>query len=309
MTSPDPTDWLLADEADPAIRYQTMRDLTHAGPDAVAAERARLTTEGWASDLLAAQNSDGHWGDDGPDWVTWSGTWRDTLYTPWLLADMGVDPADPRVRTVVERLRDGFDWGEEFGNNPFFAGETEECTNGLVLKAGGYFGEVVPPVIDRLLGDQLEDGGWNCDAPESKRASFHSTICVLEGLLSAEGANPDPRIVEARNRGEQYLMDRGMFKSLRTGAEIDPTWSLSAYAYSWHYDILRGLEHLRAAGVAPDPRLADAIALLESKRNPDGTWNRDTPPNYRVRYAMEADGEPSRWNTLRALRVLEWYRG
>jgi hypothetical protein len=213
------------------------------------------------------------------------------------------------VRRVVERLRDGFEWGEEFGNNPFFAGETEECTNGLMLKSGGYVGEVDPRVIERLLGQQLDDGGWNCDAPESKRASFHSTICVLEGLLSAERTNPDPRIAEARDRGEQYLMDRGMFKSLRTGAELDPAWSLFAYAYSWHYDILRGLEYLRAAGVAPDERLADAIAVLEGKRNADGTWNLDSIGTYRVHYAMEPDGEPSRWNTLRALRVLEWYRG
>jgi hypothetical protein len=182
-----------------------------------------------------------------------------------------------------------------------------------VLKAGGHFGEVDPTVIERLLGQQLDDGGWNCDAPESKRASFHSTICVLEGLLSVEQhrveqANPDPRVAEARHRGEQYLMDRGMFKSLRTGAELDPAWSLFAYAYSWHYDVLRGLEHLRKAGVTPDDRLADAIALVESKRNADGTWNLDSIGTYRVQYAMESDGQPSRWNTLRALRVLEWYR-
>jgi hypothetical protein len=306
----DPIDWLLADEADPAIRWQVMRDLTDASPDAVAAERARMTTEGWASDLLAAQNPDGSWGGNGPDWITWQGSWRDTLYTAWLLADFGLETADPRVRGMIDALRDGFDWGEEFGNNPYFAGETEECTNGMVLKAAGPFGEVDTALVERVLSTQLEDGGWNCDAPESKRASFHSTITVLEGLLAAEQAGKAPAgTAEARHRGEEYLLDRAMFKSLRTGAELDPAWSLFAYPFSWHYDVMRGLEHLRVAGVAPDERAADAIAIIESKRSPDGTWTRDAVSTHRVVYDMEADGAPSRWNTLRALRILDWYRG
>ncbi|MEO7896129.1 MAG: hypothetical protein ABIR65_02420 [Pseudolysinimonas sp.] len=318
MTTPHPdatkggdlVDWLLADDADPAIRWQAMRDLTDAAPDAVAAERARMTSEGWASDLLAAQSPDGHWGDNGPGWVTWSGTWRDTMYTAWLLADMGVDPASPPVRAVVERLRDGFDWGEEFGNNPYFAGETEECTNGMVLAAAGPFGEVDRALVERVLSTQLDDGGWNCEAPQSKRASFHGTICVLEGLLAAEAAGVAPSgTAEARRRGEEYLLDRGMFRSLRTGEPLDPSWSLFAYPFSWHYDVLRGLEHLRRAVVAPDERTADAIALVESRRSADGTWPRDAVEGERVRYAMETAGAPSRWNTLRALRVIDWYRG
>lgn len=305
----DSIEWLTADDADPAIRWQAMRDLTAAAPDAVAAERARMATEGWASDLLAAQNPDGSWGGNGPDWVTWSGSWRDTLYTAWLLADFGVDPADLGVRGMIETLRDGFDWGEEFGNNPYFAGETEECTNGMVLKAAGPFGEVDQALVERVVSTQLEDGGWNCDAPESKRASFHSTITVLEGLLAAEQAGKTPAgTAEARHRGEEYLLDRGMFRSLRTGAALDPAWSLFAYPFSWHYDVLRGLEHLRIAGVAPDERAADAIGLVESKRSDDGTWPRDAVAGERVRYAMEEVGAPSRWNTLRALRVIDWYR-
>jgi hypothetical protein len=303
----DPIDWLLADDADPAIRWQAMRDLTNATPDAVAAERARLATEGWAADLLAAQDPDGSWGADGPDWVSWSDNWRDTMYTAWLLADFGVDPADLRVRGMIETLRDGFDWGEEFGNNPYFAGETEECINGMILKAAGPFGEVDPALVERVLSTQLEDGGWNCDAPESKRASFHSTITVLEGLLAAEQAGT-AGTAEARHRGEEYLLDRSMFRSLRTGKELDPAWSLFAYPFSWHYDVLRGLEHLRMAGVAPDERAADAVALVESRRSPDGTWPRDAVTGERVRYGMEQVGAPSRWNTLRALRVLDWFR-
>jgi hypothetical protein len=303
----DPIDWLIADDADPAISWQAMRDLTDATPDAVAAQRARMATEGWAADLLDSQDPDGSWGADGPDWVSWSGTWRDTLYTAWLLADFGVDPAHLRVRGMIETLRDGFDWGEEFGNNPYFAGETEECINGMVLKAAGPFGEVDPALVARLLATQLEDGGWNCDAPESKRASFHSTIAVLEGLLAAEQAGA-AGTAEARHRGEEYLLDRGMFRSLRTGQELDPAWSLFAYPFSWHYDVLRGLEHLRVAGRAPDERAADAIALVESRRSADGTWPRDAVTGERVRYAMEGIGAPSRWNTLRALRVIDWYR-
>ncbi len=313
-TRDDVVAWLLAEDADPAIRWQAMRDLTDATPDAVAAERARMTTEGWASDLLDAQGADGSWGDHGPDWVTWHstphGAWRDTLYTAWLIADFGVDPADPRVRTVIERVRDGFDWGDEFGNNPFFAGETEECTNGLVLRVAGPFGEVDRALVERVLSTQLEDGGWNCDAPVSRRSSFHSTICVMEGLLAAERTGVVlAGSAEARMRAQEYLLDRSMFRSLSTGEPINPEWSLFAYPYSWHYDVLRGLEHLRNAGVAPDERAADAIALVESRRSDDGTWPRDAVSSERVRYAMEEVGAPSRWNTLRALRVIDWYRG
>ena len=305
----DLIDWLIADDADPAIRWQALRDLTDATPDAVAAERARMTREGWASDLLAAQGDDGSWGDGGPDWVTWQGSWRDTLYTMWLLADMGVDPDAPEVRAVIARVRDGFDWGEEFGNNPYFAGETEECTNGMVLKSAGPFGEIDLALVERVLSTQLDDGGWNCDAPESKRASFHSTITVLEGLLAAEQAGVAPSgTADARHRGEQYLMDRGMFRSLRTGEPLDDAWSLFAYPFSWHYDVLRGLEHLRVAGVTPDDRVADAIELVESRRSADGTWLRDAVAGERVHYRMEEVGAPSRWNTLRALRILDWYR-
>lgn len=306
----DTVDWLLADDADPAIRWQAMRDLTDTAPDAVAAERARMATEGWASDLLGSQNPDGSWGGSGPSWVTWSDTWRDTMYTAWLLADFGIDPADLRVRGMISTLRDGFDWGEEFGNNPYFAGETEECTNGMILKAAGPFGEVDTSLVERVLSTQLDDGGWNCDAPESTRASFHSTITVLEGLLAAEQAGKAPAgSAEARARGEEYLLERGLFRSLRTGAELDASWSLFAYPFSWHYDILRGLEHLRAAGLAPDPRAADAVAVVEGRRGADGRWIRDAVTGERVHYAMEEPGAPSRWITLRALRVVEWYRG
>ena len=259
--------WLLADDADPAIRWQVMRDLTDAAPDAVAAERARMATEGWASDLLAAQNPDGSWGGDGPDWVTWSGTWRDTMYTAWLLADFGVDPADLRVRGMIETLRDGFDWGEEFGNNPYFAGETEECTNGMVLKAAGPFGEVDQALVERVLSHAAR--GRRLELRRSREQTGvvpqHDHACWRGcSRPSRPGALP-AGTAEARQRGEEYLLDRGMFRSLRTGEELDPAWSLFAYPFSWHYDILRGLEHLRVAGVAPDERAADAIARVESQ--------------------------------------------
>jgi hypothetical protein len=303
--------WLLADDADPAIRWQAMRDLTDATPDAVAAERARMTSEGWASDLLEAQGADGRWGGAGPAWVTWQGTWRDTMYTAWLLADFGLDPADPRVREVVGRLRDGVRWDEEgLGDTPYFAGEIEPCTNGMVLRTGAAFLEADSDLVALLLSEQLEDGGWNCDAPVSTRSSFHGTICVMEGLLAAQRAGVDPGGIDAAlRRAQDYLLDRAMFRSLRTGEQINAEWSLFAYPYSWHYDVLRGLDHLRIAGVAPDERAADAIALVESKRSADGTWPRDAVSSERVRYAMEEVGAPSRWNTLRALRVLDWYRG
>ena len=308
----DTIDWLLADDADPAIRWQVMRDLTDATPDAVAAERARMATEGWASDLLAAQNPDGSWGGNGPDWVTWSGTWRDTMYTAWLLADFGRRPRRPAVRGMIDDACATASTGAR-------SSATTRTSPARPRSARTAWSSRPPARSARWTRrsssacsrTQLEDGGWNCDAPESKRASFHSTITVLEGLLAAEQAGTAPRApTEARQRGEEYLLDRGMFRSLRTGEELDPAWSLFAYPFSWHYDILRGLEHLRVGG----------RRARRARRRRDRAWSRagaaPTAPGLgmrwhgeRVRYAMEEAGAPSRWNTLRALRVIEWFRG
>jgi hypothetical protein len=200
--------------------------------------------------------------------------------------------------------------------NPFFAGEVEPCINGQVATGGAYFRQDVGGIVDRLLGEQLADGGWNCDAPRrSMRASFNTTICVLEALLEHERmGGGGPQVTAARLRGHEYLLERGLFRRLSTGEPIEKdrkggaVWTRFAFPTWWHYDVLRGLEYLRRAGVSPDERLADAIAVVAAKRDAAGRWPLETqyPGKMPVQIDDEA-GRPSRWNTLRALRVLKWY--
>jgi hypothetical protein len=205
---------------------------------------------------------------------------------------------------------------QECDDNPFFAGELEPCINGQVGAVGAYFGQDVRGIVDRLLAEQLADGGWNCEAPNgSTRSSFNTTICVLEALLEHEvrvGASPE--VTGARLRGQEYLLERRLFRRRSTGEVIErdrkgeSAFTRFAFPTWWHYDVLRGLEYLRYAGVTPDERVAEAIDLVESKRDGDGRWPLET--RYPGEMPVETDdgeGRPSRWNTLRALRVLNWY--
>src|SRR5215467_12575792 len=188
-------DWLL--DSDPSIRWQVMRDLTHAPQADVDAERARVASEGWGPQLLEQQRPDGQWGDGiaAPFWWT-------NMHTLLWLRDLGVDPQNERVRGAIGRVRANVTWGPEFGNSPFFEGEVEPCINGRVVALGAYFGERSDRLVERLLGEQLEDGGWNCvPKPRSVRSSFHTTICVLEGLLAFEKAfGAKPAVTDARKR-------------------------------------------------------------------------------------------------------------
>jgi hypothetical protein len=296
--------WLLLD-ADPSIRWQVMRDLTDEPSDVVAAERSRVAIEGWGAKLLSLQTPDGHWGDDQKH------GWMVTNDALALLKDLGVDPASEQVRKAIGLVRERITWWQLDGR-PFFDGETEACINGRILAAGAYFGAASDRLVDRLLGEQLEDGGWNCEAPPSKRSSFHSTICVLEGLLEYERAQgASAAVTDARARAQEYLLERRMLKSLTSGEVIDRRWTRFAFPTIWHYDVLRGLDYLRSAGVKPDERVAEAVELVKTRRHQNGRWPLGALHPDRVRLAfsdMEAGvGKASRWNTLRALRVLDWY--
>jgi len=296
------TEWLL--DSDPSIRWQVMRDLLAESDASVQRERMRVASEGWGARLLDLQGADGHWG--GAAFVPHA--WISTKDTLQLLRDLGVDPESERIRRAIGQVRDHCTWGEWFGNSPFFEGETEPCINGRVLAIGAYFGEASDRLVNRLLGEQLSDGGWNCDAPPSVRSSFNSTICVLEGLLEYETATgPRSDITAARLRAQEYLLERRLFRRLSTGQIIKPQWTQISFPTRWHYDILWGLDCLRRAGVAPDVRMAEAIDLVQQKRDELGRWPLENPHAGPVYFEMEGGaGEPSRWNTLRALRVLRW---
>jgi hypothetical protein len=305
--------WLL--DSDPAVRWQVMRDLSDASDDEVAAERARVATEGAGARLLALQAADGRWGG-----AAWNRGWNSTMHVLSLLREMGLDPESAEARRAVGLVRDRVTWQgcgpPECDGNPFFAGEVEPCINGQVAASGAYFGQDVRGVVDRLLGEQLSDGGWNCEAADgSTRSSFNSTICVLEALLDYEGAvGSSPAVTEARLRGQEYLLERRLFRRRSTGEVIErdrkggAAWARFAFPTWWHYDVLRGLEYLRRAGAPPDDRVAEAIALVASKRDGDGRWPLETRYPGLMPVELDAgEGRPSRWITLRALRVLRWH--
>jgi transcriptional regulator with XRE-family HTH domain len=363
--------WLL--DSDPSIRWQVMRDLTGESLESVAAERAKVATEGWGAKLLSLQDSNGQWGTnvvpakvptgelpDGAtrklirdlhdvslegmaeflevdpaklaaweqglttdneglekyrsalEWMrnalgTYSPKWISTTYTLLLLRDMGLDPASTEARKAVALVRENSKW--EQGGQDYFDGEVEPCINGMAVAIGSYFGENVEGIVDRLLGEQLADGGWNCEAERgSIRGSFDTTISVLEGLLEYERANGGlARVADVRHTGEEYLLERRLLRRLSTGEVIDQAWTQFSYPPRWHYDVLRGLDYFRSAGSEPDGRFAEAIELVASKRQPDGRWLLENTYPGRVHFEIdEGDGKPSRWNTLRAMRVLAW---
>jgi len=311
--------WLL--DSDPAICWQVIRDLTNAPEKEVVAERAKIATQGWGAQLLAFQGVDGLWAG-----TAWNQGFDSTMHVLTLLREFGLDPMGDEARRAVGLVCEhvhwmGWDWdgtwkGRDFVGNPFFAGEVEPCINGQVMASGAYFGQDCQRILDRLLREQLPDGGWNCEAENgSTRSSFNTTICVLEALLEYElaGGN-DTKVTEARLHGQEYLLERRLFHRLTTGEKIEQdregstVFTRFAFPNWWHYDILRGLDHLRRAGAKPDARVTEAVEMVESKRGSDGRWSLEVryPGNMPIEM-NETEGQPSRWITLRALRVLDWY--
>jgi hypothetical protein len=301
-------DWLL--DSDPAIRWQVMRDLTDEPADVIAAERARVATEGWGARLLELQAPDGRWGGR-----AWSQDWTDTFHVLELLRRFGLEPESASARHAIALVQEHVDWRDPafetpWADNRFFDGEVEPCINGNVVATGAYFGVDMTPLVVRLLGEQLADGGWNCEVERGATvSSIGTTINVVEGLLEHERAiGGSAEVSAARRGGEAYLLERRLLRRKSTGELIDPTWLQLSFPHWYFYDVLRGLEHFRATGAAPDPRVAEAIGVVEGRQDSDGRW-----PLQNVHVGespVEMDdgaGLPSRWNTLRALRVLDWY--
>ncbi len=311
-------DWLL--DSDPSIRWQVMRDLIDAPPSEWAAERRKIESVGWGARLLACQDEDGQWAGgaflprefDRREWHEVGQPWTATSFSLSQLREFGLDPASDRAKRTVELVGANSHW--DHAGQPFWEGEVEECINGRTVADGAYFGVDVSSIVDRLVGERLDDGGWNCERINgSARSSFASTINVLEGLLEYErttGGTPESQ--EARRSGEEYLLERRLFRRLGTGEPADEQFLSLLHPNRWRYDVLRALDYFRAAGMLtgadPDPRLGEAIDHIRSRRSIDGTWPLDWSPPGRVWFEVDdGEGEPSRWVTLRAMRVLRWW--
>ena len=320
MSDAAAVEWLL--KGDPAIRWQVLRDLLDAPEPEWQAERAKVETEGWGAELLALEDADGQWAGgafvpDGFDWSEWEQVgqpWTATTHALSQLREFGLDPRAQRAQRAVALVGTSSRWDHD--GQPFWEGEVEECINGRTLADGAYFGVDVSPIAERLVGERLDDGGWNCErANGSLRSSFATTINVLEGLLEYERATGGtPGSVAARGTGEEFLLSRGLFRRLSTGEPADEQFLRFVHPNRWHYDVLRALDHFRAVGVltgaAPDPRLADAVEYVRSRRDGDGTWPLDRNLAGRTWFQVDdGEGKPSRWVTLRAMRVLGWYDG
>ncbi len=317
-TSDGVIDWLRG--SDPSIRWQLMRDLLDAPEREYRPERAKVETEGWGARLLAYEDEDGQWAGgafaprdfDFREWQEVGQPWTATLHSLSQLREFGLDPASDRVQRSVALIGANSRW--DHAGERYWEGEVEECINGRIVADGAYFGVDVSPLADRLAGERLDDGGWNCErANGSVRSSFASTINVLEGLLEYERATGGtPRSQEARKSGEEYLLARSLFRRVSTGEPADEQFLSFVYPNRWHYDVLRALDYFRSAatltGATPDPRLGEAVDHVRSRRLEDGTWLLDRRLPGRVWFDLDdGAGKPSRWVTLRAMRVLRWW--
>jgi hypothetical protein len=311
-------DWLLG--SDPSIRWQVMRDLLGAPEPQWRAERAKVETQGWGASLLSRQDEDGQWAGgaflpsdfDFREWREVGQPWTATAFSLSQLREFGLDPASARARRAVELIGVNSRW--DHAGEPYWEGEVEECINGRTVADGAYFGVDVSSIVSRLAGERLDDGGWNCErANGSVRSSFASTINVLEGLLEYERATGGtPQSQEARKSGEEYLLERNLFRRLSTGEPADQQFLAFLHPSRWRYDVLRALDYFRSAaaltGAAPDPRLGEAVGHVRSRRLGDGSWRLDWSPPGRVWFEVNRGvGEPSVWVTLRAMRVLTWW--
>jgi hypothetical protein len=303
----DPVEsWLLA--GDPAIRWQVLADLRDAPAGQVAAERARVASEGWGAALLARREPEGLWAGG-----LYNPKWTSTAYTLLLLRQLGLDPRNPAAQAGCQRLIDGASVHEGGFNVARGARAPEACITGMYVALAGYFALELPAVdraVEWLLGPAvLPDGGWNCQAVRtgSTHSSFHTTINVLEALAERRRHRPDPALDAALAGGHRFLLAHRMFRSHRTGQVVDPAYTRFSFPPRWRYDLLRGLDHLREVAAPADDRLGEAVDLVRAKRRADGRWPLQNRHPGRVWFELEQVGQPSRWNTLRALRVLRWW--
>ena len=296
--------WLL--DGDAAVRWQVLRDLNHASEVEVASEREKIATSGWGAQLLALQDPDGRWAG-----ALYSPKWTSTTYTLLLLHWLGLPGGNEQALSGCRILWDGASFYGDGLNLAKTVREPETCITGmLVLLAAsfGYRDDRIDPTVEWLLRQQLADGGWNCESIRSgsRHGSFHTSISVLDALLAYRSADGTVPVDAAMAAGREFFLEHALYRSHHSGQVVDEAFSRFPFPPQWHFDVLRGLEHFRSSGAARDPRLGDAVQVLRDTRRSDGRWpvHRQHPGRYW--FKLEEPG-PSRWATLRALRVLDWW--
>ena len=314
------TSWLL--DSDPALRWQVERDLLHEPPEVWEATRARITTEGFGSQLLALQDPDGRWAGGAffPAGFSFDAKeregqpWTATTWSLNALREWGLDPAVLRERRTAELLAESCRW--EYDDLPYWGGEVDCCINGYTVANGVWLGADVDGIVDWFLEHRMADGGWNCEWMEgSTRSSFHSTLNSLKGLLAYDVATGGSDVTrEARRGAEEYLLKRGLFRRLSTGQRLADWVNRYVYPFRWYYSVLNAAEYFRQSalldGTPPDPRMGEAIEMIRAARRPNGTWIQDGRHRGRVWFEVDVPaGEPSKWLTLYATRVLDWWDG
>ncbi|NNF55104.1 MAG: hypothetical protein HKN03_11765 [Acidimicrobiales bacterium] len=296
--------WLI--DADPAIRWQVSEGVFHAPREQIAKDRALVATEGWGAQLLSLQDADGTWAG-----ALYSPKWTSTTYTLLLLHRLGLEGGNEQARRGTELLWNAARFYDGGINLAKTIRQPETCITGMLVLLASAFGsrdQRVDDTVAWLLEQQLADGGWNCDAIRrgATHGSVHTTITVLEALLEYQNAGGQIEVGLAMAAGREFLLIHRLYKSHRTGDVIDLAFTRFPFPPQWHYDIMRGLEHFRAAGADRDPRMLDAIEVIRNARRSDGKWPMYRSYSGRHWFRMEARG-PSRWSTLRALRVLDWW--
>lgn len=290
------------------MAWQTQRDLLDLPEETWSATRGRVAREGWGRGLLDVQDADGRWGGGlyGPKWIS-------TTYTTLLLRRLGVDPLNEQAMAGARVLLDQADWVE--GGVSYWSGRllAERCVNGMVLSVVSYFeldDDRRDDIAGLLIRSRLRDGGWNCQDHNGHigHSSFHTTISVLEGLAEWKRRTGSNEADDALVSGREFMLAHRMFRSHKKGEIIDERWTRFSFPPRWHYDVLRGLDHLQHVDAPRDERAEEALGLVELRRRSDGRW--PIGPHYsgRTFFRMESGRGGGYWNTLRALRVLKWWR-
>ncbi|MBI5352863.1 MAG: terpene cyclase/mutase family protein [Chloroflexi bacterium] len=304
---PETISWLL--KGDPSIRWQVQRDLLNTSPAKFESERRKIAKEGWGARLLSLQDADGKWGGGiyGPKWTS-------TTYTMLTLKLLGLPPNNPQAKQACKIFLDKgiyMDGGINFFSYSLKYSET--CVTSMILALLAYFrypDEYLHSIASYLIDQQMPDGGWNCESYKgATHSSFHTTISALEGLYEYQCTYPEMKkqISKVRERGHEFLLAHRLYKSHRTGKVFDAKMTTMPFPPRWKYDFIRALDYFRACDAPRDERMSDAIELLRKKQKKDGLWPMNSGMSGLKYFDLEAAGQPSRWNTLRALRVLNWW--